>query len=349
MSTLTLGNSRIIGKSQPVYIVAEIGLCHNGDLNIARGLIKSSVEAGVDAVKFQKRDVANLAIHKLLNAPDNRYPLFGSTYRQIREHIEFDLDAISELKDYAKTLGVDFFASVFDIKSASQMAELAIPALKLASHSLSDIPLIEHIAELGIPVLLSTGMAYLEEIDQTAKIFNQADLPFGLFHCVSIYPHKADKANLKVIRLLEERYGVPVGYSCHEFEDTSSLLAVAAGAVSIERHVTFDRNATGFDHKFALDIPALEKFVNDIRITECTMGDGEKTVSEEEWTTREKYHRSVVSKHAIQKGETITREMLITKNPGTGIHASKIDRVVGRIAAIDIPEDTLMSYDMLSE
>jgi sialic acid synthase SpsE len=312
-------------------------------------MIARCKEAGADAVKFQKRDVPNLAIGEVLDAHDERFPQFGSTYRQIREHIEFDVPTYRDLKEYADRMGIPFIVSVFDEKSTDEMLPLGCPALKIASHVLSRKPLIEHLCRAArtTPILASTGMAYLEEIDETVAMFKQAGVPLGLFHCVSVYPHRADQANLRMIRFLAERYGVPVGYSCHEIENTSSLLAVAAGATAIERHVTLDRNRTGFDHKIALDMAGLARFVKEVREVELTLGTTDKTVSEEEWITRRKYHSSVVSMRAIRQGETITRDMLTVKNPGTGIPARHIDTVVGKKALLDIAEDVLILPDMV--
>ncbi len=349
MAKLHLKDGNTIGDNQRVFIIAEIGLCHDGDPEVARDLIAKCKEAGADAVKFQKRDVANLAIGEVLDAEDDRFPHFGSTYRQIREHIEFDSFTYQSLKKYADETGIPFIVSVFDEKSADEMISLGCPALKLASHVLSRKPLIEHICKIadGTPILASTGMAYLEEIDETAAMFKNAGIPFGLFHCVSIYPHRADQANLKMIRFLSQRYDVPVGYSCHEIENTSSLLAVAAGATCIERHVTLDSSRKGFDHSIALDMKRLTQFVKEVREVEVAMGSTEKTVSEEEWITRRKYHSSVVSDRPIKKGETIFRKMLTIKSPGIGIPARKIDTVVGKKAKTDIPKDSLIFPDML--
>ena len=347
MTELSLLDGTRIGENQKVFIIGEIGLCHDGDPEVARDLIKGCKEAGVDAVKFQKRDVANLAIGEVLDAEDGRFPHFGTTYRQIREAVEFDMQTYRSLKKYAQEMGLPFLVSVFDEISADQIAELGVPGFKLASHVLSRKPLIEHLCRLKLPVLASTGMAYPQEIDETAAMFKAAGVPFGLFHCVSIYPHAADRANLRMIRHLAERHQVPVGYSCHELENISSILAVAAGATMLERHVTLDRNRVGFDHKFALDMEGLARFVLEVRQAEAAMGCTEKTVSEEEWMTRRKYHCSVVSRRAIRQGERIERSMLTVKNPGTGIPARKIDEVAGRRAATDIPADVLISEEML--
>jgi sialic acid synthase SpsE len=347
MKELNLLDGTRIGEGQRVFIIGEIGLCHDGDPEVARALIKGCKEAGVDAVKFQKRDVANLAPTDLLDAEDHRFPQFGTTYRQIREQVEFDMSTYRRLKQYAEDLGLPFLVSVFDEKSADQIAALGVPGLKIASHVLSRKPLIEHLCRLKLPVLVSTGMAFMEEIDETAAMFKAADVPFGLFHCVSIYPHAADQANLRMIRFLAERYDVPVGYSCHEVENVSSVLAVAAGATMLERHVTLDRTRSGFDHKFALDMEGLGQFVREVRQAEAAMGTTEKTVSAEEWVTRRKYHCSVVSRRDIRQGEVIDRSMLTVKNPGTGIPARQIDTVAGRRAAVDISADVLISEQML--
>ncbi|OOZ36441.1 N-acetylneuraminate synthase family protein [Solemya velesiana gill symbiont] len=344
---LELKNGTVIGDDRPVFIVAEIGLCHNGSEEQAMEMIRRSAEAGVDAVKFQKRDVPNLTTRELLDAPDERFPTLGRTYREIREAVEFDLDTYERLKSLAESLGLLFFASVFDEKSAHEMAELDLHLLKIASHVLTRKPLIEKLCDLGIPTLASTGMAYLDEIDETTAAFRAVGLLHGLFHCVSIYPHAADRANLRMIRYMQERYQVPVGYSCHEIANTSSLLSIAAGACMLERHVTLDRSADGFDHKFALDMPGLAEFVSQVREAEAAMGSIEKTVSEEEWVTRKKYHCSVVSRCAIPEGTVIDRQLLTVKNPGTGIPARRIDDVVGQRARIDIPEDVLLDNEML--
>lgn len=341
-----LKDGLIVGGDR-VIVIGEIGLCHDGDLDVAKALIRGCKEAGVDAVKFQKRDVANLTTADLLDAKDDRFPQFGKTYREIREHVEFSMEEYAELKALADDLELPFWVTAFDETSADQIANLGVPAIKLASHVLSRKPLIEHLCKLKIPVVASTGMAYLEEIDETAAMFKAAGVPFGLFHCVSIYPHAADRANLRMIRFLQERYDVPVGYSCHEIENVSSILAVGAGAAMLERHVTLDRNRTGFDHKFALDMDGLKTFVQQVRQAEAAMGTTEKTVSEEEWVTRRKYHCSVVSTRYLSTGTIITRDMLTVKNPGTGIPAREIDNLVGRRVMTDIDEDVLLSEEML--
>ena len=347
MKELRLLDGATIGEGRRVFIIGEIGLCHDGDVEVAMALMEGCKAAGVDAVKFQKRDVNNLAIGEVLDARDDRFPLFGSTYRQIRAHVEFDLVTYRKLQQFAAELGLPFLVSVFDELSAEQIASLGVPALKIASHVLSRKPLIEALCRLQVPVLASTGMAFLEEIDETVGMFREAGVPFALFHCVSAYPHTAEQANLRLIPFLAQRYGVPVGYSCHELENTSSVLSVAAGAVMLERHVTLDRNRQGFDHRFALDMEGLARFVREVRQAEAAMGCAEKTVCDHEWEARRKFHSSVVSARSIRQGERIERGMLTVKSPGTGIPARAIDAVVGRRAVADIPADVLIEESML--
>jgi N-acetylneuraminate synthase/N,N'-diacetyllegionaminate synthase len=348
MRAIKFNNGQVFGDGNKVFIVAEIGLCHNGDLDRAKQLIKESVEAGVHAVKFQKRDVDNLAIREVLDAPDNRFPSFGKTYREVRKFIEFDVSAYKKLMEYADKLGVAFFVSVFDIQSAKEMAELNIPVFKVASHCMSNKPLIRYLSQLKIPVLLSTGMSYIEEIDETVKMLVDAEVPLGIYHCVSEYPHSFQTSNLTFIQTLKNRYGLPVGYSSHEKENYTAILAVAAGACSIEKHVTLSNEDEGFDHKMALTMPMLKNLVDEVKKAEIAMGNGEKTVSLKEMETREKYHYSVVSCKNIKTGEKITADMLTTKNPGTGIHAKEIDTLIGCTACIDIKEDTLLDLSMVS-
>ncbi len=346
---LRLKNGTELGSENPCWVVAEIGLCHNGDFELAKKMIKASVDAGADAVKFQKRDVDNLAINSVLDAKDGRFPAFGKTYRQIRRYIEFEPAQYADLKAYAESLGTTFFVSVFDITSANQMAELNMPVLKIASHCLSHLPLIEHLCDLKIPVLLSTGMATWEEIDATVERLQKADVPLALYHCVSAYPHSHELANLRLIPKMIHRYHCPVGYSSHELDNYSAFLATAMGACSIEKHVTFDRHSEGFDHGIAQDMEGFADLVVGVRKAEAAMGTGIKAVSDEEMITRKKYHSSVVSRCSIKAGEIIAKDMLTVKNPGTGIPAKEIYTVIGKRAKCDIGENVLVLKEMIGQ
>ncbi len=347
MSEMVINNTLNIGDGHPVWTVAEIGLCHNGDLGLAESMIRACAEQGADAVKLQKRDVDNLAIASVLDAKDERFPSFGSTYRQVRRHIEFDLEQYRHLQACANAIGIPLFTSVFDVKSAQEMASLEMPLMKVASHCLSHRPLIDCVCEMGIPTLLSTGMATWEEIDATVALLSRSRTPFGLYHCVSDYPHTYATANLKLIGVMRERYGVPVGYSSHELDNESAFLAVAMGAFSIEKHVTLDRGMEGFDHRIAQDMDGLQHLVAGIRRAEQALGKGDKFVSEKEMVTRQKYHFSVVSSQRIAAGATISAAMITVKNPAGGIAAKDFHSVVGKKAKAAIATDELITWDML--
>lgn len=340
---------REIGPGRPCFVIAEIGLNHNGELDIAKKLIDAAKAAGCDAVKFQKRDVENLAIGSVLDAADARFPAFGATYRAIREHMEFDKAEFGELIAHARAAGLPFFCTPFDVPSFQFLEELGMEAYKLASHSLTNLPFLEHAAARKKPCILSTGMALPEEVDRAVDVFKKAGCPLILLHCVSSYPTPYEHANLRVMDTLSSRYGVPVGYSGHEVGTLATIAAVSRGACVVERHITLDTKMMGFDHKLSIDPAQLKQVVADIRAVEIMLGDGVKRLLPVEQITRDKYHVSWVSKTPIKAGAVITEDMLTLKNPGTGIPAWKKDQVVGRKAKGDIPADALIEPAMLAE
>ncbi len=333
-------------SSEQCYVIAEAGLNHNGSVEIAKKLIDVAAIAGVDAVKFQKRTVDKLAIQSVLDAPDDRFPEFGGTYREIREHLEFTLGQYRELKSYAESKGLDFIVTAFDADAVDFLEKLGIGTYKLASHSLTNHELLDYLARLRKPVILSTGMAELEEIDRAVGIFRRHDAPLSLMHCVSAYPTPLAECNLAMMDVLRERYGLAVGYSGHELGYLPTVMAVAMGAQLVERHYTLDKTMTGFDHKMSLAPDELIAMVRDIRNVPKIRGTGEKRVSETEWVTRRKYHVSMASAAAIPAGAVLTDAMVTWRNPGTGIPAKMAHTVLGKRAKQDIPADELLSIDM---
>lgn len=333
-------------SSEQCYVIAEAGLNHNGSVETAKKLIDVAAIAGVDAVKFQKRTVDKLAIQSVLDAPDDRFPEFGGTYREIREHLEFTLDQYRELKSYAESKGLDFIVTAFDADAVDFLEKLGIGTYKLASHSLTNHELLDYLARLRKPVILSTGMAELEEIDRAVGIFRRHDAPLSLMHCVSAYPTPLAECNLAMMDVLRERYGLAVGYSGHELGYLPTVMAVAMGAQLVERHYTLDKTMTGFDHKMSLAPDELIAMVRDIRNVPKIRGTGEKRVSETEWVTRRKYHVSMASATAIPAGTVLIDAMVTWRNPGTGIPAKMAHTVLGKRANQDIPADELLSMDM---
>ena len=328
------------------YIIAEAGLNHNGSIDLAKKLIDLAVLAGADAVKFQKRTIDRLAVKETLEAKDDRFPEFGSTYREIREYLEFDFDHYVELKDYAELKGIDFMVTAFDEEAVDFLEKIGVKKFKLASHSLTNIGLLEYMASKKKQTVLSTGMAHLDEIDRAVGIFKSNDAPLALMHCVSSYPTPLSECNLSMMGVLRDRYGLDVGYSGHELGYLPSIVAVARGAQLIERHYTLDRAMVGFDHKMSLEPDELIAMVRDIRAIKGVVGSGEKRVSDTEWITRRKYHVSMASIEAIPVGTTLTEEMVTYRNPGTGIPYKDAFKVVGKRAKVNIAEDVLLNSDM---
>lgn len=264
------------------FIIAEIGINHNGDMKLAKKLIDTAVIAGCDAVKFQKRTVDKVYTKEYLDGP--RQSPWGTTQRAQKEGLEFGKEQYDEIDRYCKEKGIAWYASAWDLDSQKFLQQYDCKYNKVASAMLTNDELLEEIAGEKKYTFIATGMSSYEEIDHAVEIFRKHDCPFELMHCNSTYPMPMEDANLKLIHVLEEKYGCKVGYSGHEAGTLVSTCAVAAGATSIERHITMDRNMYGSDQKASIEPYELCKLVKDIRDTEKIMGTGEKilTAAEEE-------------------------------------------------------------------
>ena len=329
------------------YVIAEAGLNHNGSMALAKELIDVAASAGADAVKFQKRHVATLAVKDVLDANDDRFPSLGNTYREIRECLEFDIEQYRDIKAYTASKGLDFLCTAFDQASVAFLEDLGVDRYKIASHSNTNFPLLRHLAVIGKPVYLSTGACTLDELDEGVEIFLASGTPLVVLHCVSSYPTPIDELNLGMIDFFRQRYNIPVGYSGHEIGYLPTVTAVALGAVAVERHFTTDKNLPGFDHKLSLEPAELTQMVEDIRTIQKIVGTAEKSVTDLEMITRNKYKVSMVSRQPIPAGTVITEELVTYKNPGIGIHPRDAAKVLGREASMDIQEDALIQIDMV--
>ena len=335
-------------KESECYIIAEAGLNHNGSIDTAKQLIDVAYKAKANAVKFQKRTISKLATKSTLEATDTRFPDFGKTYKEIREHLEFNLNQYKELKMYAESKGLDFIVTAFDTDAVDFLNELQVDVIKIASHSLTNTDLLEYLANSRKKTIMSTGMAQLEEVDFAVEIFKKKGAPLLLMHCVSAYPTPINECNLSMIKNLGERYSIPIGYSGHEIGWEPSKVAVAMGAEAIERHYTLDKTMVGFDHKISLEPHELETMIKEIRYIETMFGKGKKNVSKTEQITRNKYHVSMVSKRKISKGEKLTKNLITYKNPGTGIPKKNEHLLIGKVANCQIEEDILLSEEMFN-
>ena len=264
-----------IGADNPVYVIGEIGLNHNGDVELAKKLIDVSALAGAQAVKFQKR-TPEISTPENMKNTIRQTPWGEMTYLEYRYKVEFDKAQYEEIGLYATSKGLDWFASPWDVPSVGFLEDLNVVAHKVASASVTDVDLLKALAATGKPIILSTGMSTLEQIDAAVEILGTENLV--ILHATSTYPLPPEEANLRTISTLEERYGVPVGYSGHENGLQISIAAVALGAVAVERHITLDRAMWGSDHSASLEPHGFSTLVRDIRILEVALGDGVKRV-----------------------------------------------------------------------
>jgi len=283
---IIIGN-RIVGNGYPSYIIGEIGINHNGSLEIAKSLIAVAKNAGCDAVKFQKRTVDIVYTVQELAAPrDNP---FGPTNGDLKRGLEFGEAEYKKINDYCEELGITWFASCWDEPSVDFINCFPVPCFKVASASLTDDNLLRHTRLTGKPMMLSTGMSTIEEIDHAVDIVGKENLI--LIHTTSTYPANYDELELRVVQTLRQRYGVPVGYSGHETGIATSVAAVALGACVVERHITLERSMWGSDQAASLGPSGLTKLIRDIRLVELAMGSGVKKVFEREIPVMKKLRR----------------------------------------------------------
>jgi len=280
-------SGRPVGENYPAYVIVEIGINHNGDLETAKRLMEVAADAGADAVKFQKRTISTVYSTEELDR--YRESPFGKTNRALKEGLEFGKSQYIEIVAHAKKIGLDWFASCWDEASVDFIEALEPACYKIASASLTDDELLRHHRKYDRPIILSTGMSTLEEIDHAIGVLGLENL--AVMHCTSSYPSDNSELNLRVIPMFKKRYGVPVGYSGHERGLATSLAAMTMGACLIERHVTLDRGMWGSDQAASIEPPGLKRLVRDIRVIESAMGDGEKRVYESEIPIKDKLRR----------------------------------------------------------
>jgi N-acetylneuraminate synthase len=277
LNNLTIAG-RPVGPGQPCFVVAEIGINHNGDLDIARRLIDAAKDAGADAVKFQKRTVEVVYTEEELAKP--RENPFGDTNGDLKRGLEFGRAEFETIDAYCREREIAWFASAWDEASVDFIEAFDPPCWKIASASLTDDALLTHHRSTGRPIVASTGMSTLEQIDHAVEVLGREDLV--LLHTTSTYPAQIEELNLAVIRTLRDRYDVPVGYSGHEVGLAPSVAAVALGAVMVERHITLDRAMWGSDQAASVEPQGFARMVRDIRAIETALGDGVKAVYESE-------------------------------------------------------------------
>jgi N-acetylneuraminate synthase len=297
MAEIQIGNT-LVGDTHPCYVIAEIGINHNGDIDLAKRIIDVAVAAGCNAVKFQKRTIEVVYSEEELARP--RESPFGTTNGELKYGLEFDQQEYEELDLYCKDKQIAWFASCWDEQAVDFIDQFNVPCYKIASASLTDDKLLRHTRATGKTIMLSTGMSTLEQIDRAVEVLGKNDLL--IMHSCSTYPAYYEELNLRVIPLLKERYGVPIGYSGHETGLPSTVAAVVLGACLVERHLTLDRSMWGSDHAASLEPNGITRLMRDIRLIETSMGDGVKRVIEREVPIMKKLRRVNGETSHAQKG-----------------------------------------------
>jgi sialic acid synthase SpsE len=346
--SVELGDRRV-GPGEPCYVIAEIGSNHDRDLDKARRLIDAAANAGVDAVKFQT--FAGPSVYST-KTPQFDY-LADVTDKKPHELLD-DISLPREwhplLATYCRERGVQFMSSPFDRQAVDELDALDVPALKIASFELVDLPLIRHAAGTGRPLILSTGMATWAEIGEAMEAAEDGGAGgVCLLQCASVYPAAPSVMNLRAIQTMREAFGVPTGLSDHTLGIHIAAAAVAFGASLVEKHFTLDRTSEGPDHPFAVEPTELEAMVTHVRDVEAAVGSGRK-VGPSDAEGKEMYakaRRSIVAACDIPAGTAITEDMLAVKRPGFGIKPKFLPALVGRVARVDIEEDDIITWDVL--
>ena len=287
-TNLTVGSTEI-GKNRPVYIIAEIGINHNGDISIAKQLMDVAAQSGCNAVKFQKRTPA-ICVPEDQKSQMRATPWGTMTYLEYKERTEFGQSEYEQIDAYAKKLNIHWFASPWDLPSVDFLLGFNPVCIKVASASLTDTALLSKIAATKVPLILSTGMSTMDEIEFAVALISNTQ--FGLAHATSTYPCQPTELNLRMIQTLDSKFKVPVGYSGHETGLATTVAAVALGATFIERHITLDRSMWGTDHSASVEPTGLDRLVRDIRNTEAALGNGVKCVFDSELPVKARLRRN---------------------------------------------------------
>jgi N-acetylneuraminate synthase len=344
MTHIELGQTRV-GEGSPCFIIAEAGVNHNGRLELALGLVDAAADAGADAVKFQTFKAAKLIS---ANAPkaDYQKETTGTAEQQLEmvRRLEMTEQMTRAVATRAASRGLIFLSTGFDEESVDLLNDIGVPAFKVGSGDLTALSLLEFIGRKRKPVILSTGMSYLEEVQSAVDVLlENGCCEIALLHCVSSYPADPEAANLRVIHTLKEVFNVPVGFSDHSLQNEIAIAAVALGANIIEKHLTLDVNLPGPDHRVSLPPDGFKRLVSSIRLVEASRGDGMKRPTASEQNVRKVARRSIVAARTIPAGVVITREMLAYKRPGTGISPAQWKNLLSKRAVREIQFDTLIA------
>lgn len=343
-------HNRLIGPGHPCFVIAEAGVNHNGSVTVARQLVNAAVTAGADAVKFQTFVAERLVIPTAMKAAYQAETTGDAeTQSDMLRRLELSKEAHYDLSEMCAARGILFLSTPFDEESADFLESLGVTAFKISSGELTNLPFLEHIGRKGKPIILSTGMATLEEVQLALQtVLTAGSTEVVILHCVSCYPAAPADVNLRAMETMLQACQRPVGYSDHTHGIEVSLAAVAMGACVIEKHFTLDRTLPGPDHRISLEPPQLEALVKGIRTIEQAFGSGVKVPAVAELAIAEVARKSVVAATHIPAGTILIRELLAIRRPGTGLRPELRDSLIGRRAVQAIPAGSLVRMDQLA-
>jgi N,N'-diacetyllegionaminate synthase len=329
--------SRILGPDAPTLVIAEIGNNHDGSIKQAEAMVRAASECGADAVKFQTHIAEAEMLPSTPTPPHFDEPRYSFTQR-----MELDLDAQLHLKALAEECGMLFLSSPFSVAAVELLERVEVPAYKVASGEVTNPPLLEAVAATGRPVLISSGMSGLEDLEAALEVLRGGGCPVVLMQCTSTYPCPPEKVHLRAMVAMRERFKCPVGLSDHTDDIYTSIAAVALGAVCVEKHFTLSRRLYGPDHHASLEPDALRRLVDGVRQVEAALGSPEKERQAEHDAVRATFEKSIVTAVPVPAGATLERAMVTTKRPGTGIPAARISSVIGRRAVRALESNVLV-------
>jgi len=340
-----------VGDDTDAYVIAEIGHNHQGSVEKARDLYKRAAECGVNAVKLQKRDNRTLFTRALFDAPYDNESSFGPTYGAHREALEFNREQYVELRHYARELGITMFATAFDMTSADFLADLDVPAFKIASGDLKNTPLLRHVASFGRPVIVSTGGGTMADVDRAVETILPVNRQLCVLQCTASYPAEPKDMNLRVIVTFRDRFpDVVVGLSDHQNGIALAPVAYTLGARVIEKHFTLSRAMKGTDHPFSLEPPGMQRLVRDLRRTREAIGDGVKRTYDAEKKPLLKMSKKLTAARPLPAGHLLGPSDFSFQSPGDGLDPSNLDRLVGMVLvrAIDREEPFTLEHVSLT-
>jgi len=338
-----------IHDNSDCYVVAEIGHNHQGNVETAKELFRLAKECGANAVKLQKRDNRSLYTRELYNKPYDHENSFGATYGEHREALEFGWDEYCELKRYAQEIGITFFATAFDFKSADFLAKLDMPAFKIASGDLTNIPLLKYVASFQKPMLVSTGGGTMEDVQRAYDAIMPINQQLCIMQCTSGYPCAFEEMNLRVIVTYRERFpDIVIGLSAHDNGIAMALVGYILGARVIEKHFTLNRAMKGTDHAFSLERSGLRRLVRDLRRARVALGDGIKRPYPSEKAAMYKMGKKLVAARDLPAGHILTREDVAIKSPNDGLPPYELDNVIGKKTLRALKEDENIRFEDLT-